>query len=155
MSGFDSMGLGDTLGMNMNLHTGLNMMDADSDLDSDVVPGFATRGAGTSQPAPCITLQLAAPPSDVSFVSGPVSVPEFNADFGLSSRSQSIQIALAHSPSRKRGVRVSVIVDGAASGGFQPAQIHHLEEFVRRGGGLGVAGKVWSWYSGGMFSMTG
>ena len=57
--------------------------------------------------------------------------------------STQVQIFITHDISRPRGVRVDV----AGTLPFTSQQMNELEEFSRRGGVMGIAGKVWNWTS--------
>lgn len=72
------------------------------------------------------------------------SVPRFTMDVHTRAHHSApslVQIHVTHDPTRTRGVRVEV--NGTLP--LTTQQVEELEEFVRRGAVMGVAGKVWSW----------
>lgn len=123
------------------------------------VPGFTTNSSPPT--APSIVMNIALPiPGGSNTAANTTALGMPSMGFGMDSTLPSsilppqAQITIAHDPSRRRGVSVRVDVSGAGLAGAMPMalpfpygaqQIEQLEEMVRRGGALGVPGRVWAW----------
>lgn len=146
MSGFEGDGTGlEDLDLAI---PGIGSMGALGD-----VPGFTSNTAPPT--ASSIVMSIALPNSGANTTAVANSLDISSMGFGMSPSISPpyAQITVAHDPARRRGVSVRVDVSGAGHAGampmsmpftYTPQQIEQLEEMVRRGGALGVPGRVWS-----------
>lgn len=110
------------------------------------VPGFTTNSSPPTAPSIVMNIALPIPGGNIS--ANTTSLGMSSLGFGMNPSVPSsilpphAQITIAHDPSRRRGISVRVDMSGA---GLAGAMVDQLEEMVRRGGALGVPGRVWAW----------